>query len=83
VNDPPHRCTRCNEPITEGERWEYTQGAPRFGEEQTAPRIHSRCMATLIKETLAAFARVPEDKQDDPLGRRSQITFEIEGIVTR
>lgn len=70
MNDQPHRCERCHEPISEGERWEYYHGAPRVGEEKSAARIHARCVAALLKETLAAFARVPEDK-------REHIFFEI------
>lgn len=65
-----HLCIRCAEPITEGERWEYSQGYAAYGQEQTARRIHSRCVAELLRETLRAFARVPEDK-------REEITFEI------
>ena len=67
----PHVCSHCRESIQEGERWEYTKGAyPISAPEDTKERIHSRCVAQLLRETIAAFARVPEEQRDP-------ITFEI------
>lgn len=59
-----HTCTRCGDLITGGARWEYTQGAPRYGEAETAPRIHSQCVAELLREVIACLARVPEHERE-------------------
>ena len=67
----PHACALCEQPIRQGEQWEYEQGAYPVGTPESAKRrVHARCVAALIRETLAAFTRVPED-------RRDEITFEI------
>ncbi len=64
-------CKLCGETISEGQRWEYAEGAYPVGTpEQAKQRVHGACVAKLLRETLAAFARVPE-------GKRDTITFEI------
>jgi hypothetical protein len=67
----PHLCTLCGESISEGGRWAYAAGTYPIGTpENMKRRVHSGCVAQLLRETLAAFARVPESKRDE-------ITFEI------
>lgn len=64
-------CAMCKKPIPEGQSWEYEKGAYPIGTpEGDKRRVHSACVAQLIRETLAAFASVPEDK-------REAVTFEI------
>ena len=68
---PAPACAICEKHIPEGERWEYEKGAYPIGTpEGDKRRVHTACVAQLIRETLAAFARVPEDK-------REELTFEI------
>lgn len=70
MNEPP-TCKQCGQLITEGQRWEYWKGAYPVGTPESAKeRIHGACVSALLRETLAAFARVPED-------RRDEITFEV------
>jgi len=58
-------CALCEQPITEGERWEYERGAYPVGTSESAKRrVHSRCVAALIREALELFARVPEDERE-------------------
>ena len=70
-NQKPPTCSLCEQPIIEGEAWEYEKGAyPIHIPESEKRRVHSRCVSALLREALAAFARAREDKQD-------KITFEI------
>ncbi len=70
MNTSPH-CSHCGKPITEGEQWEYTKGAYSISTpESQKQRIHSHCVTELLQQTLAAFAQVRKDKQD-------QIYFDI------
>lgn len=65
-----HTCTHCGEPITTDQRWEYTRGGVGDEGRDAAPRIHSACVAVLLRKAIAALARVPEHQ-------RETFTFEI------
>ncbi len=66
-----HTCKLCGEVITEGQRWEYANGAyPVQTPEGIKERVHGACVTKQLREVIEALARVPEHKRDT-------ITFEI------
>ena len=62
----PHTCALCEQPLTEGEPWEYEKGAYPIGTPERAKhRVHAHCVAALVRETLELLAKVPEDQPDE------------------
>ena len=58
-------CAFCQDPIRQDERWEYWKAYPVGTPEHEKRRIHGRCFSQLLRQTIEALARIPEDKREE------------------
>lgn len=65
MSDTQHVCKFCGNVIAPIEAWEYYKPYPVGTPEAMKERVHSYCVARLVRDTLKLMAKVSEDRRGE------------------